>query len=111
MFVPEKHPWWRSLLLCLLLLCSIALYVVLIGAASREAFLYVWAISFLPYLGACVLVLITKAVEGYWQWVELALIFVGALVMRVILVPVPPLLSHDVWRYLWDAHVFLHGYS
>src|SRR5690242_20899 len=102
MFVPHKHPWWHALLLSVLLSFVIALYAVLIGVASREKsttpFLSVWVISFLPYLGACGLVLMTKAVEGYWQWVELALIFVGALVMRVILVPVPPLLSHDVWR-------------
>src|SRR2546421_3347913 len=25
--------------------------------------------------------------------------------------PLPPGLSHDSWRYLWDARVTLHGYS
>jgi hypothetical protein len=27
------------------------------------------------------------------------------------LLPLPPNLSRDAWRYLWDARVTLHGYS
>src|SRR5947207_1018864 len=27
------------------------------------------------------------------------------------LLPLPPGLSHDSWRYLWDARVTLHGFS
>jgi len=31
--------------------------------------------------------------------------------MRVMLLPLPRVLSHDSWRYVWDARVILHGYS
>src|SRR5712692_6637821 len=102
--VPEKRPWWRSLVLCMLLLFSIALYLTLIGVAPQgdnvTPFLSVWMISFLPYFVASLIVLVTKPVMGRWRWVELAIIFAGAFVTRVMLLPLPPGLSHDSWRYV-----------
>src|SRR5437588_11698632 len=112
-----KRPWWRSLLLMLLLLLSVALYVMLINVAAPEdtlliaPFLQTWMVCFVPYFAACALVLATKPAPGRWRWIELGIIFVGALVFRFILLPLPPNLSHDSWRYLWDARVTLHGYS
>jgi hypothetical protein len=38
-------------------------------------------------------------------------ILLGALVLRAMLLPLPPGLSRDAWRYLWDARVTLHGFS
>jgi len=35
----------------------------------------------------------------------------GAFLLRGMLLPLPPGLSHDSWRYLWDARVTLHGIS
>jgi hypothetical protein len=115
-YVPPERPWWRSCLLLMLLLFSIIIYVALIGAAPKAdnrimPFLYVWIISFLPYFIACALVLATKPAKGRWQWVEMGIILGGALVLRIMLLPLPPGLSHDSWRYLWDARVILHGYS
>jgi hypothetical protein len=78
---------------------------------SITPFMQLWMLSFLPYFAACALVLTTRARTGLWQTVELAVLLVGALLLRVILLPVPPVLSHDSWRYLWDARVTLHGYS
>ncbi len=31
--------------------------------------------------------------------------------LRAMLLPLPPNLSRDSWRYLWDARVTLHGFS
>jgi hypothetical protein len=114
MFV--RHPWWRLLVLCLLLLLSVVIYLLLIGAAPQSdgyavPFLHVWMISFLPYFAACALVLATKPPVGRWRWIELSIIFSGALIFRIMLLPLPPGLSRDSWRYLWDARVLLHGYS
>ena len=112
-----KRPWWRSLVLILLLLLSVALYVMLINVAAPEntllfaPFLQTWMVCFVPYFAACALVLATKPAPGRWRWIELGIIFVGALVFRVMLLPLPPNLSHDSWRYLWDARVTLRGYS
>ena len=113
---PGKHSWWRSLVLFLLLLLSLALYGALITVAPQSdaeitSFLEVWIICFLPYLAACAFILATRPASGRWRWIELGIIFVGALVFRVMLLPLPPGLSHDSWRYLWDARVTLHGYS
>jgi hypothetical protein len=33
------------------------------------------------------------------------------LLLRGMLLPIEPDLSHDAWRYMWDARVTLHGYS
>ncbi len=111
-----RYPWWRALLLCLLLLLSVVIYLLLIGAAPQSdghavPFLHVWMISFLPYFAACALVLATKPPVGRWRWIELSIIFSGALIFRIMLLPLPPGLSRDSWRYLWDARVLLHGYS
>ncbi len=111
-----RHPWWRVLVLCLLLLFSFALYVILIGAAPKSdnvitPFLHVWMLCFLPYFAACAFVLATKPALGRWRWLELGIILAGALIFRIMLLPLPPNLSRDSWRYLWDARALLHGYS
>jgi len=116
---PTKAPWWHSLLLILLLLLSVVTYIVLTGAAPKgddrlykiAPFLQIWMICFLPYFMACALVLATKPAIGHWRWIELGIIFTGALLLRMMLLPQLPGLSHDAWRYLWDARVILHGYS
>ena len=120
-YVPEtpyamRHPWWRSLVLFLLLLLSLALYVVLIAVAPQPdagmtTFLQVWMLCFIPYFAGCAFILATKLANNRWCWIELVIILVGALVFRAMLLPLPPNLSHDSWRYLWDARVTLHGYS
>lgn len=116
----SPRPWWRSLVLALLLLLSVGLYILLSNVASPDdhaldlPFLQVWMLCFLPYFAACLLVFVTKpaqGVQGRWRWVELALLFLGAVLFRALLIPVPPGLSHDSWRYLWDARLILHGYS
>jgi len=119
--VPEtghagRYPWWRSLALFLLLLLSIVLYGALITVAPQPdaaitPFLRIWMLCFLPYFAACALILATRPVTNRWRWIELGIILVGALIFRAMMLPLPPGLSHDSWRYLWDARVTLHGYS
>jgi hypothetical protein len=53
----------------------------------------------------------TGCSSRHWYWVQLSIIFVGAAVFRLMLLPLPLGLSRDAWRYLWDARVFMHGYS
>jgi hypothetical protein len=111
-----RRPWWRLLVLCLLLLLSVVISFLLIGATPQSdghvvPFLQVWMLSFLPYFAACALVLATNPVPGRWHWLEVGVILLGALVLRAMLLPLPPGLSRDAWRYLWDARVTLHGFS
>ncbi len=39
----------------------------------------------------------------------MALIWAGAVVFRLLVLTTPPTLSDDLYRYLWDGHVLLHG--
>jgi hypothetical protein len=114
MFV--KSYRWRLLLLCTLLLFATGFNVLLRVTAPPidspvTSFVALWLVSFLPYLAACALVLVSKPPAGRQRWIELSIILLGALVLRLIVLPVPPNLSHDAWRYLWDARITLHGYS
>lgn len=117
MLALTKRPLLRSLLLGILLLLSVGLYVFLSTLALPTdalvlSFVLVWIVVFLPYLAACGLVLLTKVETSQRRWhVEVGIILFGALLFRVMLLPQAPNLSHDSWRYLWDARVILHGYS
>ncbi len=44
-------------------------------------------------------------------WYELGIIFIGAIIFRLMLINLPLVLSPDPWRYLWDARMIVHGYS
>jgi hypothetical protein len=119
-----RFPWWRSLALGMLLATSLAPFAELILRSPRDALsidvnslslqqslALPYLLCFIPYAAACVLVLFTRPAPGRWRWLEIGLILSGALLLRSILLPLPPNLSRDSWRYVWDARVFLHGYS
>jgi hypothetical protein len=111
-----NRPALRLAVLCLLLLASLVLYIVLIQFAQPEdsyvdSFLRIWIWCFVPYFAACALVLLTPASPGRWRFTEVGVILLGALLFRLWLLPLPPNLSHDSWRYVWDARVTLYGYS
>lgn len=114
--IDARRPWLRLVVLCALLLISVNLSIFLIGAVPQNGeliapFLHVWMVSFLPYFAACAYVLLTRSAAGRWRWIELSVILLGALILRAMLLPLPPLLSRDSWRYLWDARVTLAGFS
>jgi hypothetical protein len=78
----------------------------------QNDFISLWQLTYLPYLAGCVVILATRRSSSLkWRRVELGVIFLGACVLRLPFLFLEPNLSHDAWRYLWDAHVFLHGYS
>jgi hypothetical protein len=114
--IPVRYPWRRFLILAMLLALSVALYILLIAERPVNdvlilPFLVVWIICFVPYFVACAFVFLTMPQYGRWRWAEMGVIFAGAVIFRAMLLPLPPGLSHDSWRYLWDARVTLHGYS
>jgi hypothetical protein len=112
----QRGQRWRLPMLCILLLVSLGFMLFLRITAPPidtpvASWLILWVLSFLPYLAASVLILATRPLEGRWRSIELGIILLGALVLRLVLLPLPPNLSHDSWRYLWDARITLHGYS
>jgi hypothetical protein len=65
-----------------------------------------------PYGAACWLTLAAPAPRrAGWRRAEWAVILGGALLLRAILLPLPPLLSPDAYRYVWDARLTAHGIS
>ena len=114
--VPIQYRRWRLAILCMLLFLAIGFNVLLSRIAPPidspvTVFVMFWLVSFLPYFAACVLILVTRPLDGRWRWFELGIILLGAFILRAIFLPLSPNLTHDSWRYLWDARVTLHGYS
>jgi hypothetical protein len=107
---------WRLPLVCTLLLVSLGMAATLALTAPTDTqplsgFVLLWLGCFIPYALACLLILGTRALQGRARWIELVVIMVGALALRILFLDKDPNLSHDSWRYLWDARVTLHGYS
>src|SRR5258708_38176108 len=72
-------------------------------------FMMVWGVCFFLYFVASIWVIMTRPLAGRCLWVELGLIFAGAMVFRFMLISLPLGLSRAAWRYLWDARGTLHG--
>src|SRR5450755_1518468 len=99
-----RYPWWRAAALGALLLLALIVYPFLYRTAPPDTvpdnylyqpFLRLWMLSFLPYFAACALVLATKPAQGRWRWIELGIVLAGALVLRALLLPLPPGFSRD----------------
>jgi hypothetical protein len=84
------------------------------GAAVSAALLLLpdARIALLPYwllvlIGTGISLSAARSLSGTPVWVLAA----AAALLRAILVPAPPALSDDVWRYLWDGEVAAAGLS
>lgn len=113
---PVRPQLRRLVLLCLFLLLALGSTLFLKNIApvpdgDGKTFVAYWLLSFLPYLACSLFILLSRPQSGRWQWVELGIILSGALLMRILFLPIWPALSRDSWRYLWDARVTLLGYS
>jgi alpha-1,6-mannosyltransferase len=75
-----------------------------LSAAQTPAFLACYGVAFAAYVGALL-------------WVErqggvpIGLIYGGAAAFQLLLLFTVPTLSNDIYRYLWDGHVAVHGVS
>jgi alpha-1,6-mannosyltransferase len=74
------------------------------NAVSENGFVALLVIAVLAYLAAVRLVLRDSQPRAA-LWVVLGL----ALMMRAVLLPLPPLLSSDMYRYVWDGRVQAAG--
>lgn len=111
-----QHPWRRLGILFVLLLFSVFSYILLSLAAAQLnrqmiPFIVAWAFCFLCYLVASIWIMTGKPTSNRFLWYEVGIIFVGAIIFRLMLIPLPLGLSPDPWRYLWDARMIVHGYS
>lgn len=114
-----ERPRRQVVILCGFVFGFLALYRVMAAVAvplsapigRLVTFMAAWGVCFCLYFVASIWVMMTRPLKGGWLWVELGLILGGAIVFRFMLINLPLELSPDVWRYLWDARVTLHGYS
>jgi hypothetical protein len=66
----------------------------------------------LLYLAGVALVWLTgPASRRRWHIAELAAILVVGIALRAIVFAAPPALSPDAYRYAWDPHLVVHGFS
>jgi hypothetical protein len=66
---------------------------------------YPWITSGLLLVGFAGLAIATRGVVA----ASPAQLLLVAAVLRIVLLPLPPSLTSDVWRYLWDGRVASHG--
>jgi hypothetical protein len=115
-------PWLRFVALVILGLAGLAFYRQIRlagGAVSMRGSAYLW-----PGLGIALVAIlavwlelgkgaakVSSARPRRHIWVEVALIVAVGLAFRALFLFVPPTISHDAYRYVWDAHLVSHGVS
>lgn len=98
-------PGTAMLPLGFLLVASLAAFGWLHGIALPLPRLLLPAAAFLCYGVAGLTAARARASGG----TPIALIWAVAVLARLVLLPLPPELSDDIYRYLWDGHVLTHG--
>ena len=100
------------------LLLALSAWVVWLGGwtlcatrLSASASLAAYVLGFVPYL--FIVYLVSRA-EGVSEAIRarpplLFALFIAALIVRALMIAAPPLLSDDVYRYVWDGRVALAG--
>ncbi len=61
-----------------------------------------FGLAFLGYLGSARIISRIGTIHPLWIWLV-------AIALRMIFLPLEPILSDDIYRYLWDGHVQLQG--
>jgi len=77
--------------------------------ASLAVFYGWYAAAFTCYLAMLWCIHRAQRTKSAAVWLGTAVIIVAALAFRAILLPVTPILSDDIYRYLWDGRVQLAG--
>lgn len=118
--------------LTLLLVLEACALVPLWGIAPREtpcSALFWWSVAFLLFLGALLHFVPLKALSSGSQAFQeplpeagaaqgtdprlspLTVLWGGAIALRLVGLAIPPGFSDDLYRYLWEGHVGLHGFN
>lgn len=107
----------RWVALVLLALAALPLYLRLRAIAGRvmgdgDLFLAPGVGVTLIAVVAAALMLATRPADSRrGRWIELALLAAGGLAFRAAFLGAAPALSHDAYRYVWDAQLVAHGVS
>jgi len=95
---------------------ALPVYVAIRDNAARigaNDALFLWpglAVTVVAVAG-CALALGARPSSAAVGRLELGLIVAAGLAFRLVFLGTPPALSHDAYRYVWDAHLVAHGVS
>jgi hypothetical protein len=112
-----RWPFLRGAVLVGLAALMVPLYEVILQVASffrSQPALFFWPLLGVTifYIAACYIVLASRPAENRRiGWAELALILGAGFILRAFFFPVPPTLSPDAFRYLFDPQMLAHGIS
>jgi alpha-1,6-mannosyltransferase len=96
----------RILLIILLLLISEIAYLVLYSNFSSPIILYAVVSLFNSFLFAAVWLILKKTEFKFWL---LGIILFSGVLFRITLLPLTPIASDDIYRYIWDGKVISNG--
>ncbi len=111
------RPVLRWGLLVLLGVLALPLYQRILevaGSFDTQPGMLFWPLLGVTVIGivACWLVFSSRpAGSRVGRWLELGLILALGLAARALFFGAPPTISHDAYRYVWDAHLLTHGVS
>jgi Glycosyltransferase family 87 len=115
--VARAHAWARLLAFAALAALSALLYlrvpgaVALLGANADEFLRLLLGLTALAAAATWLALATRRAPSRAARWVELGVILAAGLAFRALFVAQPPALSHDAYRYAWDAQLVAHGVS
>ena len=106
--------WAALALIGALMVVTLRREVAVSGSFLSDASTLLWPeVALIALTVAAVgLVLATRpGASSRARWVELGLILALGLIFRAVVFPSAPTLSHDAYRYVWDAQLVAHGIS
>jgi hypothetical protein len=115
--VPRGASWWRWLALLALGVAGAPLYQGILtagGSTARRDDLFLWpglGVTLIAVAGALLILRSAAASDRHTRWMELGLILLVGLTFRAVFLTAAPAISHDAYRYAWDAHLVSHGVS
>ncbi len=96
---------------------ALPLYVLVLSASTQvraQPFGYFWpelGVTLVAAIGAWLVLVSRPASNRRAAVIELGVILALGMIWRIVAFPSLPTLSHDAYRYVWDAQLVAHGVS
>src|SRR5262249_9010116 len=115
--LPRSALWARWLALVTLGVAGVPVYQRILaagGSTARRGDPFLWpglGVALIAVTGALLVLRSAEASDRHTRWLELGLILTVGLAFRAVCLSAAPAISHDAYRYAWDAHLVSHGVS
>ncbi|MEZ4270277.1 MAG: hypothetical protein R3C68_02205 [Myxococcota bacterium] len=101
-----RHPRVLNSACLIFILVAMLIYPLAHAAPGNRGALYIGIHTLLTVLGWVVWRVAQRCEQRSMRWVLLT-----GVLTRLLLIPAPPLTSHDIQRYLWDGKIALAGFN